>query len=155
MMIYILQLLHFALDWRLNIASKNFDALAPLALGLLLNLTDLKLKLLIFIFLIRRPQIGWQTVPRYRMTRGVSDGCSVVTRDLRLGPQVMVIGGRGQGRGVSKLVLSSNQWTSSVARMNHARSHHACMPLTLNGRPGVVVSGGRGKHLKHVQNCEM
>ena len=85
------------------------------------------------------------------MTRGVSDGCSVVTRDLRLGPQVMVIGGRGQGRGVSKLVLSSNQWTSSVARMNHARSHHACMPLTLNGRPGVVVSGGRGKNL---MKCE-
>ena len=104
------------------------------------------------VFIIRRPQIGWQTVPRYRMTRGVSDGCSVVTRDLRLGPQVMVIGGRGQGRGVSKLVLSSNQWTSSVARMNHARSHHACMPLTLNGRPGVVVSGGRGETYKYGNN---
>ena len=80
---------------------------------------------------------------KYRMSRGVRDGCAVVTRDPRLGPQVMMIGGSGQGRGVSKLVLSTSQWYSS-SPMHHARMDHACIPLTLNGRPGVVVSGGTG-----------
>jgi len=91
----------------------------------------------------RRPQVGWQNVPKYRMTRGVSESCSVVTRDLRLGPQVMMIGGSGQGRGVTKLVLSSNQWFSS-SPMRQPRRNHACVSLSLNGRPGVVVSGGIG-----------
>ena len=78
------------------------------------------------------------------MTRGVSESCSVVTRDLRLGPQVMMIGGSGQGRGVTKLVLSSNQWFSS-SPMRQPRRNHACVSLSLNGRPGVVVSGGIGE----------
>ena len=103
----------------------------------------------------RRPQIGWQNVPRYRMTRGVSESCSVVTRDERLGPQVMMIGGSGQGRGVTKLVLSSNQWFSS-SPMHHPRRNHACVSLTLNGRPGVVVSGGIGEfHICRVFQFEV
>ena len=77
------------------------------------------------------------------MSRGVSDGCSVVTRDPRLGAQVMMIGGAGQGRRVSKLVLSRKQWYSG-APMNQARQQHACVSLSLNGRPGVMVSGGAG-----------
>lgn len=100
----------------------------------------------------RRPRIGWQVVPRYRMARGVTDSCSLVTRDPRRGPQVMVTGGRGQGRAVSSLNLASNSW-QSVARMRQARSHHACMPLNLNGRQGVLVSGGRGD-LKHYYPSE-
>lgn len=94
----------------------------------------------------RRPRIGWQEVPRYRMARGVTNTCSLVTRDPRTGPRVMVTGGRGQGRAVSSLSLASNTW-QSVARMRHARSHHACISLNLNGRPGVLVSGGRGQRI--------
>ena len=91
----------------------------------------------------RRPRIGWQQVPRYRMARGVTHTCSLVTTDPR-GPMVMVTGGRGQGRAVSSLSLASNTW-QSVARMRQARSHHACISLNLNGRQGVLVSGGRGQ----------
>ena len=89
----------------------------------------------------RRPRIGWREVGKWRARRGVSEACSVVTRDPMLGPQVMVIGGRGQGRRVSRLVLSSSTW-QSVAPMLQSRLGHACSPVTLNGRPGVVVSGG-------------
>ena len=89
----------------------------------------------------RRPGIGWREVPKWRARRSVSEACSVVTRDPRLGPQVVVTGGRGQGRRVTRLVLSSSRWRP-VAPMLEARQQHACSPVTLNGRPGVVVSGG-------------
>ena len=36
----------------------------------------------------RRPGIGWREVPKWRARRSVSEACSVVTRDPRLGPQV-------------------------------------------------------------------
>lgn len=102
----------------------------------------------------RRPGIGWKVVPKWRMRRSVSEGCSVVTRDPRLGPQVMMIGGRGQGRRVSKLVLKTGQWVS-VAPMKQARRHHACNAITLNGRPGVVVSGGLGGNSSSVEFWDM
>ena len=35
----------------------------------------------------------------------------------------------------------SSDWCS-VPPMRHGRTSHGCTPLTLNGRPGVVVSGG-------------
>ena len=43
----------------------------------------------------RRPRLGWQTVSKYRLPRGrgSSEGCAVVTRDPRTGPQVRA--GRG------------------------------------------------------------
>ena len=43
----------------------------------------------------RRPRLGWQTVSKYRLPRGrgSSEGCAVVTRDPRTGPQVS----QGQG----------------------------------------------------------
>ena len=95
------------------------------------------------LFDTRRPNKGWREVSKYRMARGVSNGCTVVMRDPRYGPQVMVIGGAGQGRGVSRLVLGSSQWYSG-APMDQPRQHHACVSLSLNGRPGVMVSGGAG-----------
>ena len=36
----------------------------------------------------RRPGIGWREVAKWRARRSVSEACSVVTRDPRLGPQV-------------------------------------------------------------------
>ena len=57
------------------------------------------------------------------------------------GPQVMVVGGQGEEVSAMKLVLASNTWYS-VPPMHHARSSHGCTPVTLNGRAGVVVSGG-------------
>ena len=53
----------------------------------------------------------------------------------------MVLGGVGEEVSAMKLVLGSNNWFS-VPPMHHARTMHGCTPITLNGRPGVVVSGG-------------
>jgi len=89
----------------------------------------------------RRPQIGWQTVPQWSFPRATIDQCSVQAKDPEQGALVMVMGGLGEERSVSKLVLSTNKWYS-VARMIHPRSQHGCMSVTLNGRPGLVVSGG-------------
>ena len=92
------------------------------------------------IFDPRRPLVGWQNVPQWSFPRATRDHCTVVTRGEE-GPQVMVVGGLGEEQSASKLVLSSNTWYS-VPPMRQARSSHGCTPLTLNGRPGLVVSGG-------------
>eukprot|EP00092_Neocalanus_flemingeri_P011987 GFUD01012924.1.p1 GENE.GFUD01012924.1~~GFUD01012924.1.p1 ORF type:complete len:559 (-),score=123.56 GFUD01012924.1:109-1755(-) len=89
----------------------------------------------------RRPQIGWHDVPRWSYPRATMDQCMVVTRDPKLGTQVMVMGGLGEEYSATKLVLSTNNWYS-VPPMNHPRAQHGCTSVTLNGRPGVVVSGG-------------
>ena len=102
----------------------------------------------------RRPGLGWKQVPKWRTRRSVSEGCSVVTRDPRLGPQVMLLGGRGQGRRASKLLLKSSRWVS-VAPMRESRLQAACTALTLNGRPGVVVSGGAGSNSSSVEFWDM
>merc|ERR1711915_186215 len=52
-----------------------------------------------------------------------------------------VLGGLGQERSAMKLVLSKNSWLT-VPSMLQPRSQHSCSSITLNGRPGVVVSGG-------------
>ena len=93
------------------------------------------------IFDPRRPQTGWQNVPQWSFPRATRDHCTVVNTDPRLGTQVMVMGGLGEEHSVMKLVLSSNNWFS-VPPMNYPRTKHGCTSVTLNGRPGVVVSGG-------------
>merc|ERR1712117_484131 len=93
------------------------------------------------IFDPRRPRIGWQNVPQWSFPRATRDHCTVVNRDPQLGTQVMVMGGLGEEHSVMKLVLSSNNWFS-VPPMNYPRTKHGCTSVTLNGRPGVVVSGG-------------
>merc|ERR1719445_480146 len=93
------------------------------------------------IFDPRRPRIGWQNVPQWSFPRATRDHCTVVTRDPTQGTSVLVMGGRGEEDSAMKLVLGSSQWYS-VPPMHHARSLHGCTSVTLNGRPGVVVSGG-------------
>ena len=93
------------------------------------------------IFDPRRPRIGWQNVPQWSFPRATRDHCTVVNRDPQLGTQVMVMGGLGEEHSVMKLVLSTNNWFS-VPGMNFPRTNHGCTSVTLNGRPGVVVSGG-------------
>lgn len=93
------------------------------------------------IFDPRRPHIGWHDVPQWSHPRASKDQCTVVTKDPKLGSQVMVMGGVGEEYSVMKLVLSTNRWFS-VSPMNTPRTQHSCTSITLNGRPGVVVSGG-------------
>ena len=92
------------------------------------------------IFDPRRPLVGWQNVPQWSFPRATRDHCTVVTRGQE-GPQVMVMGGLGEEVSAMKLVLSTNRWFS-VPPLRQARSRHGCTPVTLNGRAGVVVSGG-------------
>ena len=93
------------------------------------------------IFDPRRPRVGWQNVPQWSFPRATRDHCSVVTRDPVQGTSVLVMGGRGEEESAMKLVLGTSQWYS-VPPMHHGRTSHGCTPVTLNGRPGVVVSGG-------------
>ena len=93
------------------------------------------------IFDPRRPLVGWRNVPQWSFPRATRDHCTVVTRDPGAGAQVMVLGGEGEEVSAMKLVLAENSWYS-VPPMHHARTMHGCTPITLNGRPGVVVSGG-------------
>jgi len=89
----------------------------------------------------RRPGLGWQNVPQWSFPRATADQCTVATRDPELGSSVMVMGGLGELYSAMKLVLATNNWYS-VSPMNHPRSQHGCTSVTLNGRRGVVVSGG-------------
>lgn len=93
------------------------------------------------IFDPRRPKIGWQNVPQWGFPRATRDMCTVVNKDPKLGTQIMTMGGLGEEHSVMKLVLSTNQWFS-VPPMNFPRTQHGCSSVTLNGRPGVMVSGG-------------
>jgi len=101
----------------------------------------------------RRSHIGWHNVPQWRYPQASRDQCTVVTKDPKLGSQVMVMGGLGQEHSVMKLVLSSNNWFS-VSPMNHPRSQHGCTSVTLNGRPGVVVSGGEDTNRFNTSSVE-
>ena len=89
----------------------------------------------------RRPGVGWQNVPQWSFPRATADQCTVATRDPELGSSVMVLGGVGEEYSAMRLVLATNNWYS-VSPMNHPRSQHGCTSVTLNGRRGVVVSGG-------------
>ena len=57
------------------------------------------------------------------------------------GKEVVVTGGKGRGNRAVKLSLRTGKWYS-LTRMLEPRKNHACTKLTLNGRPGLVVSGG-------------
>ena len=65
----------------------------------------------------------------------------------------MVMGGLGQETTAMKLVVSRNQWFS-LNPMLTPRSQHACTKVTLNNRPGVVVSGGINRHSHNMSSVD-
>ena len=65
----------------------------------------------------------------------------------------MVMGGEGQETTSMKLVMSSNTWYS-LNPMAVPRRQHACTKVTLNGRPGVVVSGGANRNNRNMTEVE-
>ena len=71
---------------------------------------------------------------------GVSDHCTAVINGAT-GKEVVVTGGKGRGDRVIKLSMKTGKWYS-LTRMQVPRRNHACAKVTLNGRPGLVVSGG-------------
>jgi len=101
----------------------------------------------------RRPAIGWQSVPQWSFPRATADQCTVTTKDPELGSQVMVTGGLGEEYSAMKLVLATNNWYS-ISPMNHPRSRHGCTSVSLNGRRGVVVSGGVDQNNSNTTSVE-
>lgn len=93
------------------------------------------------VFDTRRANLGWKPVTRWNMVTPTKDHCTVMTRDSERRPELIVIGGEGTESMVMKLRLTTGQWFS-LPSMNIARKMHSCEKVNMNGRPGIVISGG-------------
>ena len=89
----------------------------------------------------RAPGRGWRVSRQLEMPAGVAEHCAVTVAGGPGGRELLVTGGRGRGARVMKLNLRTKTWYS-LHRLEEGRRRHACTKVTLNGRPGVVVSGG-------------
>eukprot|EP00088_Acartia_fossae_P069816 TRINITY_DN9205_c0_g1_i2.p1 TRINITY_DN9205_c0_g1~~TRINITY_DN9205_c0_g1_i2.p1 ORF type:complete len:527 (+),score=102.23 TRINITY_DN9205_c0_g1_i2:149-1729(+) len=89
----------------------------------------------------RRAQIGWKPVPRWSFPAATRDSCTVTMKHPRNGAEMYVIGGEGQESAVMKMVLNTGQWFS-LPSMYYPRRQHACTKVDMNGRPGIMISGG-------------
>ena len=89
----------------------------------------------------RAPARGWRVSRQLQMPAGVAEHCAVTVAGGPGGRELLVTGGRGRGARVMKLNLRTKTWYS-LHRLEEGRRRHACTKVTLNGRPGVVVSGG-------------
>jgi len=105
------------------------------------------------IFDSRRANLGWKNVPRWSFPSATRDHCTVMTRNSFGQPEMMVIGGEGREASVTKMVLSTGQWFS-LPSMAFPRRQHACSKVNMNGRPGVVVSGGAQGNLPNTTSVE-
>ena len=92
------------------------------------------------VFDSRAPQRGWRMSQRLQMPTGMSEHCSVVVPGPT-GKEVVVTGGRGRGNRAMKLSLATNKWYS-LHHLGQRRRRHACTKVRINGRQGLVVSGG-------------
>merc|ERR550532_2281782 len=87
-----------------------------------------------------KPEGGWKETQQFSLPTGVSEHCSVILPGTN-GRELYITGGRGRGDRVLKMSLSTGRWYS-LNRMIFPRRLHACTKVTLNGRPGLAVSGG-------------
>ena len=69
------------------------------------------------------------------------------------GREVVITGGKGRGDRVIKLSMKTGKWYS-LTRMQEPRKNHACTKVTLNGRPGLVVSGGMSAKSRNLTSVE-
>jgi len=88
----------------------------------------------------RKPSRGWRRDQRLSLPVGVSEHCSVVVNGPT-GKEFIVTGGKGRGNRVLKYSFSLQRWYS-LNEMSTERRQHACSKVKLNGRSGVIVSGG-------------
>jgi len=87
-----------------------------------------------------KPKAGWKSLGRLQLPTGVSEHCTVVMRG-RNGKEVVITGGRGKRNRAMKLNMKTRKWYS-LNEMNRGRQNHACIKASLNGHPGLIVSGG-------------
>ena len=78
--------------------------------------------------------------------------CSTVITGAT-GKEVVVTGGKGRADRVIKLSMKTGKWYS-LTRMQVPRRGHACTKVTLNGRPGLVVSGGMSESSRNLTSVE-
>lgn len=88
----------------------------------------------------KRPKAGWRKLSKLQMPVSVSEHCAV-TLPGRSGKEVIITGGKGRGNRVMKLDVRTQKWYS-LNRMTDGRRKHACVKASINGRPGMIVSGG-------------
>jgi len=89
-----------------------------------------------------KPEGGWRDIKGMKLPTGVSEHCAV-TVEGRKGKEIMVTGGKEKRNRALKFNLKTKRWYS-LNEMNRGRRNHACVKATLNGHPGLVVSGGSG-----------
>lgn len=87
-----------------------------------------------------KPKAGWRRLARLRMPTGVSEHCTVVVSGKN-GKEIVITGGRARKNRAMKLNLRTKRWYA-LNEMNKGRQNHACVKASLNGHPGVIVSGG-------------
>jgi len=100
----------------------------------------------------KNPKKGWKKLEKLQMPVSVSDHCTV-TLDTTRGKQVVITGGRGREKRTLKLDVKTERWYS-LNRMNTGRKKHACVKAKINGRPGLVVSGGSGRGSNNMTSVE-
>jgi len=86
-----------------------------------------------------KPRKGWKRMGHMRLPASVSDHCSVSLGSSQ--GELVMIGGRNREDRVLKLSIKENKWFS-LHRPNVGRRLHACTKARINGRPGILVSGG-------------
>jgi len=101
----------------------------------------------------RRAHLGWKPVPRWNYPAATRDSCTVTMKDARNGAEMYVIGGQGQEGTVMKMVLGTGQWFS-LPGMYYPRRQHACTRVDMNGRPGIMISGGQDGVYKNMTSVE-
>jgi len=87
-----------------------------------------------------KPKAGWKRLDGLKMPTGVSEHCSAVIKG-RNGKEIMITGGKGKKNRAMKLNMKTKRWYS-LNEMKRGRQNHACIKASLNGQPGLIVSGG-------------
>jgi len=100
----------------------------------------------------KKPQKGWRKMSRLTMPTSVAQHCTVTLKG-RNGKEVIITGGKGRENKALKLDVTTNKWYS-LNRLSQGRRKHACVKATLNGRTGVVVSGGIGRDGRNMTSVE-
>jgi len=88
----------------------------------------------------RRPRRRWRRMSTMTLPGAAAEHCAIVM-DGRLGKEIVVTGGTGRENRAMKVDLKTKRWYS-LNRLIEGRRQHACSKVSLNGRPGFVVSGG-------------
>jgi len=100
----------------------------------------------------KRPRKGWRRVPRMSMPTSATEHCAVTVKGDQ-GKEILIIGGKGRENRVLKYGVKANRWYS-LNRLTEGRRKHACAKVMMNGRPGVIVSGGRNRQSANLTSVE-